>query len=178
MPRAVKILPVLLALLLLAPAAEARKAPPLFMGVNWDSSIASAPDAVQEAQFPRRGAAGVETMRTAFLWAAAQPEENGPVDVTRTDALVARAAAPHVEVFPHIITAPDWARLTPAPMAPPKDPHLFESYVGTLVARYGTTGSFWTEHPELPRLPMRYWQVWNEPHPPVPRNLPEARGKR
>ena len=178
MPRTLKLVPVLVAaLLLLAPAAQARRAPALFMGVNWDSSIVSAPDAIQAQQFPRMGSAGVETLRTAFLWAAAQPEENGPVDLTRTDALVGQAAAHHIEVFPHIITAPAWARLTPAPMAPPRDPQLFESYVGTLVARYGTGGSFWTEHPELPRLPIRYWQFWNEPHLPFQWDLPKSRAK-
>src|SRR6478672_8762630 len=102
MPRVVKILPVLLALLVLAPAAQARKAPPLFMGVNWDSAIAAAPQAVRDAQFPRMGAAGVETVRTAFSWAQAQPEDQGPIDLTATDAFVAQAAARHIEVFPHV----------------------------------------------------------------------------
>ena len=177
MPPAAKLLAILIVLLALAPAAEARKAPRLFMGVNWDSAISRAPAEMQAAQFPKMGSAGVETMRTAFLWAAAQPEENGPVDLSGTDALVGQAAARHIEVFPHIITAPDWARLTPSPMAPPSDPHLFESYVGTLVARYGTTGSFWTEHPELPRMPIRYWQFWNEPHLPFQWDLPKSREK-
>jgi polysaccharide biosynthesis protein PslG len=173
-----KVLPALIAVVLLAVAPGAgAKVPPRFMGVNWDSAIARAPTSVQDPQFPRMARAGVQTMRTAFLWAAAQPEENGPVDLSATDALVGAAAARHIEVFPHIITAPDWARLTPAPMAPPSDPHLFESYVGTLVARYGTNGSFWTQHPELPRLPIRYWQFWNEPHLPFQWDLPKGRQK-
>jgi hypothetical protein len=33
-----------------------------------------------------------------------------------------------------------------------------------LVTRYGTGGAFWREHPELPRRPIRWWQLWNEPH--------------
>jgi hypothetical protein len=177
MPRALTPLLVLLAVLLLAPAAGARKAPRLFMGVNWDSSIASAPAATQDAQFPRMAAAGVETMRTAFLWSAAQPEENGPIDLSGTDALVAGAAVRHIEVFPHVIAAPDWARLTPAPMAPPRDGTLVEPYLRALIARYGPSGSFWTEHPELPRVPIRYWQFWNEPHLPFQWDLPKSREK-
>src|SRR5690349_22714843 len=103
MPPAVKLLLVLAILLAAAPAAEARKAPPLFMGANWDSSIARAPEAVRDAQFPKMASAGVETMRTAFIWAAAQPTADGPIDLSGTDKLVAQAAARHIEVFPHII---------------------------------------------------------------------------
>jgi hypothetical protein len=35
--------------------------------------------------------------------------------------------------------------------------------MGALVRRYGPSGSFWTEHPELVPQPIRYWQIWNEP---------------
>ena len=33
-----------------------------------------------------------------------------------------------------------------------------------MIARYGPRGSFWAEHPELPRRPIRNWQIWNEPN--------------
>ena len=33
--------------------------------------------------------------------------------------------------------------------------------------RYGPGGEFWQQHPELPQLPIRSWQVWNEPNIPV-----------
>ena len=29
--------------------------------------------------------------------------------------------------------------------------------------RYGPQGTFWAANPQLPRLPVRQWQVWNEP---------------
>jgi polysaccharide biosynthesis protein PslG len=32
------------------------------------------------------------------------------------------------------------------------------------VQRYGPSGSYWAENPELPPAPLREWQVWNEPH--------------
>ena len=31
-----------------------------------------------------------------------------------------------------------------------------------LVGRYGPAGSLWAERPELPRIPIRAWQVFNE----------------
>jgi Glycosyl hydrolase catalytic core len=173
-----KVVPALMTVLLLAlaPVADA-KVPPRFMGVNWDSAISRAPAALQSSQLPRMKSAGVRTVRTAFFWAAAQPEENGPVDLSATDAFVGQAAARHIEVFPHIITAPDWARMTPAPMAPPSDPQLFVSYVRTLVSRYGPDGTFWAAHPELPKVPIRYWQFWNEPHLPFQWDLPRKQQK-
>ena len=35
------------------------------------------------------------------------------------------------------------------------------------VGRYGTGGTFWREHPDMPRLPVTDWQVWNEPNSPL-----------
>jgi hypothetical protein len=33
-----------------------------------------------------------------------------------------------------------------------------------LIQRYGENGTFWLEHPDLPKRPLRTWQLWNEPH--------------
>jgi hypothetical protein len=175
MPRAVALITVL-AVLALAPAAgAARKAPPRFMGMNWDSAIAASSPELQAAQFPRMGSAGVETVRRTFLWAQAQPAEGDPIDLSASDSYVALAAARGIEVLPIVILAPDWARLSPAPVAPPRDPTLIQPYIRALVRRYGESGSFWAEHPELPRVPIRYWQFWNEPHLPYQWTLPKDR---
>ena len=31
------------------------------------------------------------------------------------------------------------------------------------MARYGPNGSLWRERPSLPKVPIRSWQIWNEP---------------
>ena len=36
-----------------------------------------------------------------------------------------------------------------------------------LAARYGNTGSFWAQHPNIERHPITTWQIWNEPNLPV-----------
>ena len=33
-----------------------------------------------------------------------------------------------------------------------------------LVQRYGTNGLLWRVRPDLPRLPIRSWQIWIEPN--------------
>jgi hypothetical protein len=60
---------------------------------------------------------------------------------------------------------PDWAALHPGdPASPPRDPGDLARWITTLVTRYGPSGSFWKEHPELPSRPVRDWQIWNEPN--------------
>jgi hypothetical protein len=170
-----KFVVVFITLLLFAPVAEARKAPPRYMGMNWDGAIAEAPSAVRDAQFPRMASAGVETVRTTFRWTDAQPVQGGPIDLSATDAFVIQAASRRIETLPVVIVAPAWARMSPAPLSPPSDGTLIQPYIRALIARYGPSGSLWTEHPELPRVPIRYWQFWNEPHLPYQWDLPSDR---
>ena len=40
----------------------------------------------------------------------------------------------------------------------------WDDYVREVVGRYGVGGTFWSDHPELPELPMREWEVGNEPN--------------
>jgi hypothetical protein len=30
--------------------------------------------------------------------------------------------------------------------------------------RYGSNGTFWAEHPEIPKRPVTTWEIWNEPN--------------
>jgi hypothetical protein len=38
------------------------------------------------------------------------------------------------------------------------------TFVSEAVARYGPTGTFWAQHPAVPRDPIGTWQIWNEPN--------------
>ena len=49
----------------------------------------------------------------------------------------------------------------------------YVTYLAALVERYGPEGTFWTDHPELPKHPLREWQIWNEPHLPAYWDAPE-----
>jgi hypothetical protein len=46
--------------------------------------------------------------------------------------------------------------------AAPDGPDDFAAFARALAARYGRGGSFWSEHPELPALPVTAYEVWNE----------------
>ena len=164
-PRVVLTLLALIALAVPAAAEGKRKVPPGFVGMNWDRAIAEGPPDLVAAQFPKMARSGVESMRTSFIWALAQPEENGPIDLSATDRLVALAAARRIRVLPIVIIAPRWSRLKPDKLSSPaRNPNIIGPYARALVDRYGPRGSLWAENPELPRVPIRHWQFWNEIH--------------
>ncbi|HEY6781484.1 MAG TPA: hypothetical protein VI111_11040 [Thermoleophilaceae bacterium] len=156
-----------LAVALGAPASATAAASPRFFGVSYDRAAANASAPLQTEQFRTMHEAGVGAVRTVFSWAHAQPERGGPVDFERTDALVADATAADVELLPIVMYAPPWARARPSRFAsPPRDAGAYAHYLSQLMGRYGSGGSFWAEHPELPARPVRAWQIWNEPHLP------------
>jgi hypothetical protein len=152
-------------LLLLAPAhaAAKRHVPRGWLGVVADGPL-TAPG------FPTRewdlmASSGAESVRTAFYWREVQPSGPADADFSRTDPVVAAAAQRGLEVLPVLQGTPAWAAIAPGDLAsPPRDPADFARVLTTLVKRYGPRGSFWAEHPELPRRPIRDWQIWNEPN--------------
>jgi hypothetical protein len=66
-------------------------------------------------------------------------------------------------VYPTVIQAPEWAALYPGVEWSPPVPAPYAAYSAALVRRYGPHGTFWTHHRHLKRLPIREWQIWNEP---------------
>jgi Beta-galactosidase len=148
------------------PAATAapRKVPHGFHGVMWDRAARNAPEADLEQQWSLMAQSGVESVRTVFSWARAQPTEGVAPDLSGTDALVSRAARHNIKLLPIVIDTPDWAAKRPGTGAPPAHVGAYTAFLRTLVLRYGPRGAFWEEHPELPRRPLREWQIWNEPH--------------
>ncbi len=146
----------------LAVAGQADAAGPtkLFGVVGFGNPTAS--------EFQRLARGGVRTVRINAYWGSVEPSP-GVRDWTAMDAVVSDAAAAGIELHPFLFSTPPWASSNPA--GPPSvSPPLQSSqaragwaaFVRDLAGRYGATGSFWLAHPSLPRLPIRYWQLWNE----------------
>ena len=155
----------MLALVIASAALAARSVPHGYFGVNWDQEVAyrSSP-ATRDEQWGGMAAAGVESVRTPVLWSQAQPSKNGPVSFKATDSMVRLAAQHGLELIPVVTQAPWWGRKYPdKPFSPPSNDAAYTRYLRKLVERYGPNGSFWTSHPQLPKLPVRSLQVWNEP---------------
>lgn len=152
-----------MAVLAVVGSAEAAPSVPVgFFGVAVEGPMLRLETDVT-GEFGRMTSAGVESIVTEFNWAAEQPTAGTPPDFARTDPIVLAAAARRMTVLPVAVYAPDWAAADPGNPASPPKPAPFAAYLTAAIGRYGPHGSLWTEHPEVPKLPVRDWQVWNEP---------------
>jgi hypothetical protein len=176
------LLAALLVLVAATPAATARQVPRGWLGAVVDGPLTGPQRAAYAGEWDLMAASGVESVRVAVFWDEHQPVASAaelpageagrfasvggvPTDFSRTDAVVAAAAARGLRVLPVVQRAPGWARVEPDdPASPPARAATFAAFVGALVRRYGPRGSFWAERPDLPRIPVRAWQVWNEPN--------------
>jgi hypothetical protein len=108
-------------------------------------------------------ASGVTALRAPFYWWTAQPTDQAP-DFAPTDPLVEAASRANIELLPIVVGTPSWAARHPKLRnSPPAGTKNYSAYLTALIGRYGPSGSFWTDHPDVPKRPIRQWQIWNEP---------------
>jgi hypothetical protein len=128
-----------------------------------------------DASFERMKPAGVGTFRSFFPWSQLEPELDD-YDFSLTDSVVSGAAEQGIEVLPYLLATPPWvAKLDGhdcgdhCGLFPPESPealNAWRDFVEAVVARYGPGGEFWHDHPDLPKVPIRAWQIWNEQNSP------------
>ena len=97
--------------------------------------------------------------------------EPGRYDFGLHDRFVANAARAGLGVLPILIDPPPFRSSRPATGArrgvyPPASNAEFAAFAQLLVRRYGPDGGFWRANPGLPQMPIRSWEVWNEPNLP------------
>jgi len=146
-----------------APASAAGAVPRAFFGVHLDVALIEEGHSF-EGQMRRIARTGAGSIVTSFNWGVDQQQRGGPVDFTRTDRIVRGAARSRLRVLPVVVTSPPWSRPPELGVfTPPLDPRDYAAYLTALIGRYGPRGSLWAQEPTLPRMPIRAWQVWNEP---------------
>jgi hypothetical protein len=158
--------------------------PPGFVGMNVDGPVLTPQGGVAlPDQFGSMRSSGVQSVRAVFSWAAGQPYASWsdvppaqhaafltgpsgiPTTYAGTDQIVELAAASGMSVLPIVMYTPSWDA-APAPgtdLPLPRDNRLYADYVTTLIERYGPRGTFWGQHPTVPRRPIRAWEIWDEP---------------
>jgi hypothetical protein len=148
-------------------ATQAEAAPRGFYGVSSQTHLDS-------GEFKRMGEGRVGTLRSVLSWASADPSQAAnDLSWFGFDAIVAEAARNKIRVLPFIYGTPDWVAKgieghncgsSCAIYAPRSEPgrRAFSEFVAAAVDRYGPNGEFWAQHPDLPRKPIRAWQIWNE----------------
>jgi hypothetical protein len=168
-------------LLPVAAASAAAPVPKGWLGVSFGPDyVAAHAEHRLTAELDRMRRSGVQSARFAAYWFRVQPyaqmsdvppkqrakfQDVGgvPTNFHAADQLVAAAARARLPLLPVLLGAPKWASDDPGrPVAVPRDPSQFAAFASALAHRYGTSGSFWTEHPEVRRFPIRRWQIWNE----------------
>lgn len=149
-----------------APERPVPGSPALAIGVNASVifNTPGTPAALVERHLAGMERAGVALVRTDAAWHALEPAP-GTFDWTRSDSVASALARHRIRWWPVIGYAPAWAASVPGALhAPPRDPADYGRFVSALAARYGSTGTFWRDHPGLPRLPVRDYELWNEPN--------------
>lgn len=108
-------------------------------------------------------AGGVGTLRINLVWGWVQPDSSTEYDWSHYDQVIGDAARNGIQVLPTIYGSPGWAALRGN--YPPSEPGslgAFRAFAYAAAQRYGAQGTFWAMHPEIPRLPVVWWQLWNE----------------
>ena len=122
---------------------------------------ASTDPTTEELQRLARG--GGRTVRILFYWGAVEPTP-GSRNWTQLDAQVEKATRARVTLLPVVYGTAPWlgSDTRRAPIYTPEARSAWGAFVRDLVGRYGSNGTFWTLRPDLPRVPIQTWQIWNE----------------
>lgn len=149
------------ALVVLAwPAAAPAQTPQGFFGISPQGTT-------NASDFELMAEAGVRSVRLPLFWSQVEPVSPlaAEPDFSGFDRDVELAARYGMEVLPVVGATPPWV----APefrLEPTRGWQLraWTSFLRRAVKRYGPGGSLWREDPELPYVPVRRWEIWNEPN--------------
>jgi hypothetical protein len=147
-----------------------------FFGVAPQTSLTP-----EDARYMAAG--GIETVRWPLVWSSIQPTAKGGYDWTGIDQTVETATRAGLRILPSLGSTPRWLARKPTtlPIDSARQRAAWAAFVRAAVERYGPGGEFWREHsgrqtgglptyepapalPPLKPMPIREWQVWNEPN--------------
>ena len=120
---------------------------------------------------------GIGSLRFLIYWSQSEPAP-GVFDWAATDEFLTSTSRQRFQRLPVIWGSPSWLARTPRdtrcqftadrcaalqmPVHSRAQRRAWSTFLRALVGRYGPSGTFWTLHPDLPRDPIRTWQIWNE----------------
>jgi hypothetical protein len=154
-------IPALLAALLLLPPVASARLPAEFVGISPQT-------ASNKDDFELMELAGLRSLRLPLYWMGV--EQHSPYLVAPNwsdfDRSVGLAAEHGMRVFPFVWGAPPWVAAEPhvEPVYRSWQRQAWASFLRRAVLRYGPRGAFWRQNRDLPALPIRKWELWNEPN--------------
>jgi polysaccharide biosynthesis protein PslG len=161
------VLAALAVLLCVAPSAGAAL-PKGFVGLTSEDVFAGGAQ-YRESNLARQVSAGARLLRQTFEWSTIETAP-GRYDLSYYDDYVAAAADHGIRILPILFRAPGFHSGRPPdsrPTCPPRSNAPFSAFARALVRRYGRKGTLWRERPNVRRLPITAWQIWNEPNLPM-----------
>ncbi len=148
-----------LALTAVSPSVAQAYLPSGFIGVSPQSPASS-------SDFALMREAGIDSVRLPLVWSAVQSENPAVAepDWSGFDREVGLAAESGIRAMPFVFGSPEWAAPQPIdlPVRSAWQRWGWSTFLRAAEHRYGPRGSFWKENPELPFLPIRNWEIWNE----------------
>ncbi len=158
----------------LSSGSSVRAAPALlrsdYFGMNAQY-VFKLPPQQWDRQLAAIAATGVGVVREDAFWSRA--ERRAPsrgahsYDWSSADAIAAALARNGLRWYPILDYSTPWAGMLGGPKgwkSAPIDPDEFAAYAAAFARRYGSGGSFWTDNPSLPALPVQTYEIWNEPN--------------
>jgi hypothetical protein len=141
-----------------------------FVGIVAEEALAGTPEE-RARVLDRLRSLRVGVLRQAFRWREVEVSP-GRYEFARLDGFVADAAQRGIEILPILFDPPSFRSSAPEADVrrgtyPPRRPEDLGRFGAALARRYGPDGSFWDRRPRVRRLPIRAWQVWNEPNIPT-----------
>jgi hypothetical protein len=142
-----------------------------FYGVAADRVLNDGRPSTWDAELGSIAGTGLEVVRSDAFWANAEP---GPPLLGMVhqynwmgfDQRATALAEAHLRWLPVIDYGTPWAE---SPRrednhSPPANVSDFATYAEAFAMRYGVGGSFWSDHPNLPQVPVTTYEIWNEPN--------------
>lgn len=133
-----------------------------FIGLHGGESFTN--PGQRECILAKQGSSGGAVMRHVFEWSSIETLP-GVYDWKLYDEWMTTIARKRIRVLAMLFKAPAlYAPASETGSYPPRDPNALASFATAAVKRYGPRGTFWAEHPEVPKRPISSWQIWNEPN--------------
>jgi Beta-galactosidase len=147
---------ILLAGLFLAvPTAEGRL-PKRFFGISPQTVLSTT-----DTSRMKRG--GIDSVRVPVPWSLVEPSAGGR-DWSAVDHVVGVTARRRLELLPFLYSTPSWVarKYTTLPVGSSRQRRAWAGFLRAFVGRYGPRGDFWRLNPNVPKVPIRRYQIWNE----------------
>jgi putative glycosyl hydrolase/Big-like domain-containing protein/hemolysin type calcium-binding protein len=145
-------------------ASTASAAPSEFYGISQGS--------LDERDVQGMAADGVHSERFLLRWKSIEPTR-GSFHWTQRNRFIGQLASQGIRPVPFVWGSPNWVgsgALAQPPVNRTADQAAWRTFLQKAVARYGPGGTYWTNTyrrqygPSAKPMPIKSWQIWNEPN--------------